>query len=235
MGREQFTFYRSFWDALKELPKKDQLPFVMAICSYAFDEESKPLTGAASASFLLVKPILDKASKKAANGKQGGSKPKASRKQIASKKEGEEEIEKEGEIELEVESECYPPTPLPPTGEAASVLADYLNRINPTASQTSLDELRGYAEVLGEAVCKRAFDIALDNKATNWPYIRAILRDKQSNGVRCLADWNNLEERRKGGKRSSGSAAPSRHKAAPGENVARMREYLEKGRKSDEK
>lgn len=62
MEREQFTFYRSFWEAMKALPKKDQLPFVMAVCSYALDGESKPLTGAPYASFLLVKPVLDKAS-----------------------------------------------------------------------------------------------------------------------------------------------------------------------------
>lgn len=116
MEREQFTFYRSFWEALKALPKKDQLPFVMAVCSYALDGESKPISGAPYASFLLVKPILDKASKKAANGKQGGSKPKANGKQTGSKPnqteshiEGEEEIE--GEREMEGDN---PPTPLAP-------------------------------------------------------------------------------------------------------------------------
>lgn len=76
---------------------------------------------------------------------------------------------------------------------AASVLADYLNRINPSASPMSLDELRGFAEVMGPDVCKRAFDIALDSKKTSWPYIRAILQDKQRRGVRCLADWAALD------------------------------------------
>lgn len=197
MKRDQFTFYRSFWEALKALPKKDQLPFVMAVCAYAFEEESKPLTGSASAAFLLVRPILDKASKKAVNGKLGGSKPKANGKQTGIKKEGEGEIEieKEGEVE----NECYSPTPLPPTEKAtavSAVLADYLDRINPSASPNSLDILRGYAEELGEAVCKRAFDIALDSKKTTWPYIRAILRDKQSRGIKCLADWDALDSKR---------------------------------------
>lgn len=120
MERDQFTFYRSFWEALKALPKKDQLPFVMAVCSYALDGESKPLSGAPYASFLLVKPILDKASKKAANGKQGGSKQKANCKQNVSKPEQTEihiegEEEKEGEIEREEEKEedISPPTPSP--------------------------------------------------------------------------------------------------------------------------
>ncbi len=75
-----------------------------------------------------------------------------------------------------------------------AVLADYLDRINASASPASLDELRGYAEELGESVCKRAFDIALDNKKATWNYIRAILRDKQAKGVRSLADWDALEK-----------------------------------------
>ena len=49
-------------------------------------------------------------------------------------------------------------------------------------------------------MCKRAFDIALDSKKATWPYIRAILRDKQARGVRCLADWDALEERRQPGR-----------------------------------
>ena len=48
-----------------------------------------------------------------------------------------------------------------------------------------------------------AFDIALDSKAATWPYIRKILQDKQSRGVRCLADWDALEKKRESGKNSS--------------------------------
>ena len=49
----------------------------------------------------------------------------------------------------------------------------------------------------------RAFDIALDSKKTTWPYIRAILQDKQMRGVRCLADWDALEKKRESGRKSS--------------------------------
>lgn len=119
MERDQFTFYRSFWEALKVLPKKDRLPFVTAICTYVFEGESKSLTGQASASFLLVKPILDKASKKAANGKRGGSKPKANLKQTESNIEGEIEVEGEVEREEENENDSYiPPTPSATEGAA---------------------------------------------------------------------------------------------------------------------
>ena len=164
--------------------------------------------------------------------KQTGSKAEANRKQTAStneakgedatkteqtagadggnkkEEENEGEKEKEEENEVEDEDECLlggaPPTVnVPPHDHVAAVLADYLNRINATASPTSLEELKSFAEDLGEAVCKRAFDIALDNKKTTWPYIKAILRDKAANGVKCLADWDALEQARENQKGSA--------------------------------
>ena len=195
MEREQFTFYRSFWEALKALPKKDQLPFVMAVCSYTFGEENKSLTGQASAAFLLVKPILDKANKKAANGKLGGSKRKANGKQTASNIEGEKEIEGEEEIEVDVEDEYIG------AGDGndpalAAVMKAYMNRIDPTPSPTSMDELKGYVALMGPEVCIRAIDAALDAKAATWNYVRRVLMNKASQGVRCIADWDALEAKR---------------------------------------
>lgn len=111
--RGQFTFYRSYWDAIEELPAKSQLPILKAIIRYAlFGEEPTSLSSVCRAVFLLVKPTLDSSRKKAANGKQGGKSSKANRKQNeskpqapsehpASEKEEEEEIEREIEIEGE--------------------------------------------------------------------------------------------------------------------------------------
>ena len=108
-NRSQFTFYRSFWEAVQSLPKKDRLPVLEAIISYALDGVAPSgLTQSQSAFFLLVKPNLDASRKKAANGKQGGSKPKANGKQSASKKENEyeKEVEIEKENEIEIEYKC---------------------------------------------------------------------------------------------------------------------------------
>lgn len=116
MNRNQFTFYRSFYDAVKVLPKKEQTAVILAICAYALDNEEPNLTGTAAAIFTLVRPTLDSSRKKAESGKRGGetkhdeSKPEAKPKQSAREKEGENE--KEGEIEKE--NECY--TPKPPRG-----------------------------------------------------------------------------------------------------------------------
>lgn len=202
MKRDQFTFYRSYYEALKHLPKRDRADVLMAVIGYALDEEIPKLSGVPLSVFTLIRPTLDSGRNKAKNrlNKQKTSQEQTGTKQEQNGKEGESEREVEKELEREVESECegendssLPTTPLPRSGPVAEVISDYLDRINPSASSASLDELRGYAEAMGAAVCKRAFDIALDSKKANWPYIRAILRDKQARGVRCLADWDALE------------------------------------------
>ena len=104
--RKQFTFYRSFWESVQVLPKKDRLPILEAIISYALDGgEPKGLSQSQSAFFMLVKPNLDASRKKANSGKQGGSKRQANSKQTESKKENEVEKENENEIEVEIEKE----------------------------------------------------------------------------------------------------------------------------------
>lgn len=204
MKRDQFTFYRSYYEALKHLPKRDRADVLVAVIGYALDEEIPKLSGVPLSVFTLIRPTLDSGRNKAKNrlNKQKTSQEQTGTKQEQNGKEGESEREVEKELEREVESECegegendssLPTTPLPRSGPVAEVISDYLDRINPSASSASLDELRGYAEAMGAAVCKRAFDIALDSKKANWPYIRAILRDKQARGVRCLADWDALE------------------------------------------
>ena len=96
MERGQFTFYRSFYEAIKELGADEQAAAYNAICAYALDGIEPEITGAAKAVFLLAKPNLDNARRKAENGKRGGeseandkqteSKPEANDKQTESKK-----------------------------------------------------------------------------------------------------------------------------------------------------
>lgn len=106
MGRKQFTFYRSYYDAVVELPKKDQVAVILAICGYALDETEPELTGTAKAVFSLIRPNLDASRRKAESGKCGGnakqtrSKLEANRKQAGSEKEN----------EIEKENECYKKT-----------------------------------------------------------------------------------------------------------------------------
>ena len=124
--RKQFTFYKSYYDAISELPKKDQANLILAVCAYALYEiEPKGLSIAASTAFKLIKPTLDAGRRKAENGsmkgksseKQSGSKaeaneskteakkskPKANAKQGETESKKEREYKKEYEVELEVD------------------------------------------------------------------------------------------------------------------------------------
>ena len=85
--------------------------------------------------------------------------------------------------------------PNPNTTRTAAVVSAYLDRINPSASQSSIEELTAFADEMGQEVCLRAMDIALDNKKATWSYIRGILRNWQALGVKCLADIERLDKK----------------------------------------
>ena len=86
MARDSFIFYRSFYEAISELPKENQADSYNAIMRYALDQEEIELTGISKAIFSLVKPQLDANYKKYENGKQKKSKTEAKQKQTKSKK-----------------------------------------------------------------------------------------------------------------------------------------------------
>ena len=140
--RNQFTFYRSYYDAIQELSKKDQSALILAVCAYAIYETlPKGLSSAASTAFKLIQPTLDSGRRKAENGSIGGaskpqanekqtaSKPQANEKQTASKKEIEVEVEFEGEFEEDAEDDSEGETPAETTTTTA---ANQLKRIGGT-------------------------------------------------------------------------------------------------------
>ena len=101
--RNGFIFYRSFYEAIKELPAENQNELFLAICSYSFDFLEPELTGLSKTIFTLIKPQLDANNRRFENGskaknKQNESKTEAKNKQNESKtetKEKEKEKEKD--------------------------------------------------------------------------------------------------------------------------------------------
>jgi hypothetical protein len=74
--RDSIVFYRSFYEAIKEIPLEEQGVVYNAIYGYALDGIEPELNGIAKAIFLLVKPQIDANNNRYENGKKGG-KPKA--------------------------------------------------------------------------------------------------------------------------------------------------------------
>lgn len=71
--RDQFTFYRSYYDALADLPDRDFKATVLAVCAYALDHQEPELKGVRSTVFKLIRPVLDSGRRKAENRRKKGS------------------------------------------------------------------------------------------------------------------------------------------------------------------
>ena len=251
MERSQFTFYVSFYKAAGLLRKKtERCQLYDTICAFALDGEepvAERLAPAVALAWELIRPNLEAGRRKASSGKKGGesggeksqanqkqtpSKEQATSKQSPSKKENETENknEKEKEFKTEGEDEC----------QGQDAVEVFCRRVNPRPSPRCREELREFESVLGREVCLRAMDEALDEGKTGWAYIRGILRSKQEQGVRSLADWDRLEQARRAEKAGGGRPVPSnRIGTVPGvvnrapdpkalEDMERMRRYMER-------
>lgn len=157
MERKQFTWYRSYYDALKEIPAEEFRDIVLAVCSYALDGEEPELSGVARAIFTLIRPTLEVGRSKAENrsraeqtvlsAEQTGNRPEQTknkpeqtqnkRKQTDNKPE-QTRKEKEKEKESENDSYCSPPPPsgpkrfVPPTlAEVQSYVAERQSPVDP--------------------------------------------------------------------------------------------------------
>ena len=184
MARNQFTVYRSFWEAAKELEKEQRRDFLEAVLAYVFDREKPTLTGPAASSFILVKPILDKGEKLAKNGAkgkgiakgEGKSKAKADGKQTQSKsKANGKQMQSEKEGEKEIENDSSPPF-IPPEGghgfgaELNAALADWLRykaergqKYKPTGLMALVEEVRRHAQEHGETAVAAVLRLCMAN------------------------------------------------------------------------
>ena len=72
MQVEKFTFFGSFYEAMKMLPENQRSEFVMGILEYAFEGIEPSFEGGLAAMFALAKPNIDSSVKGVRNGGKGG-------------------------------------------------------------------------------------------------------------------------------------------------------------------
>lgn len=106
-SRKQFTFYRSFWDAVKNLPDDERLMILDSIIRYAlFAHRPQELPSYLESIFVLIQPTLDTARRKADAFKGNPENKSEGRKnEKAPDKETEKEKKKETETETEKKKE----------------------------------------------------------------------------------------------------------------------------------
>ena len=75
-SRESIVFYRSFYEAIKDLPAEEFKKCACAMLGYGLDGEEPEVDGVAKSVFVMAKPQIDKNSQRYANGKNGGRKTK---------------------------------------------------------------------------------------------------------------------------------------------------------------
>lgn len=112
----------------------------------------------------------------------------------------------------------------------AAVMTAFMNKINPTPSPTCIEELKAFAGQMGSECCIRAMDIALDAKKANWPYIRGVLRAKLQQGVKCIADWDEIEAKRE----AKETPVPTEDAPTGAQEIEEMRRFLASMRSGEE-
>ena len=70
-SRESFVFYRSFFEALQNVPKKNRADVYEAVFAYVFEASEPSLSGVSRALWELMRPQLDSSMKRYENAKKG--------------------------------------------------------------------------------------------------------------------------------------------------------------------
>jgi DnaD and phage-associated domain len=148
-------------------------------------------------------------------GSQGG-RPKANENQIPKQTESKRQSKSKANPEIEVDivndpviededesSGGYAET-TDARAELSRVMTLYMDKIVPMPSPMSIDLLKSYTEDLGADVVCRAIEIAIDENARKWSYIRAILQNWTQEGVRSLDDVERLQAQRIASKNRAG-------------------------------
>lgn len=168
MKRDQFTFYRSYYEAIKVLPQKEQIQVLLSLCAYALDETEPSLSGVSLSVFTLMRPTVDRGRKKAenrlnkteSNAGQEQNKPKTNEEQNRNEGEKEKEREVEREVEREEEKErekeCeytpyIPPLPAEETNAEQDDGFDAFWAAYPVKSGIIEQAYREYLQALREA------------------------------------------------------------------------------------
>jgi hypothetical protein len=213
--RKQFTFYRSFYEALSIIQDKAERADAMdAICRYALDgvpPELSQLSESGRIAMVLIRPVLDTAARRAESGKKGGlaspsgageqakGKQKASKgKQGPREGEKENENEKENELEIEIENE------LETEAEGDTPRRGAVSPCETTELPT-LEEVRAYCAQRGKGVDpEQWFDYYASN---GWMVGKNPMRDWKA----AVRNWERTEYR--------GRREPPKYAPAPGRTL----------------
>ena len=202
MARDSFIFYRSFYEAISELPKENQADSYNAIMRYALDQEEIELTGISKAIFSLVKPQLDANYKKYENGKQKKSKTEAKQKQTKSKKvtNVNENVNENDNVNVnendnvnvndndKVSDSCV---------DGLQKIIDFYNENIGLITPYGVEVLEDYSKDMPTDLIIYAMQISVEANKRTIKYIKAILNNWQKAGIRTLVQAKDENHKKK--------------------------------------
>lgn len=171
--RKQFTFYVSFYETVIQFTRSaDREKFLMAIIEYAlFEKEPEKLQEGCRAAFMSIKPILDKARKRAEAGRAGGS-SSASKQQANDKQTEASDNQPQANRKLERDRERERDRDrVREEGETASILLEKLWQEYPAHRRGSLQNLTDTAAMLSlgnDDVVKATENLATWKNSRDW-------------------------------------------------------------------
>lgn len=183
MARDSFIFYRSFYEAISELPKENQADTYDAIMQYALNQKEIELTGISKAIFSLVKPQLDANYKKYENGKQKKSKKEAKVKQNESK--AETNVNDNENVNVNVnDNDNVGDSCVDGLQEVIDFYSNNIGFLNPYG----LKILESYVEDMSSELVIYAMQIAVENNKKTISYIKAILNNWSKANIKTLEE-----------------------------------------------
>ena len=187
MARDSFIFYRSFYEAISELPKENQADTYDAIMQYALNQEEVELTGVSKAIFSLVKPQLDANYKKYENGKQKKSKAEAKQKQTKSKvgtNVNENVNDNENVNVNDNDNDNVGDSCVDGLQKVTKFYEQNINLLTPYTAKI----LEDFTEELGQDLVIYAMQIAVENNKKTISYIKAILNNWSKANIKTLEE-----------------------------------------------
>ena len=198
--RDSVLFYRSFYDALKNIPCDERLKVYDAIMEYGMYDIEPELTGVALAIFLLAKPQIDANNKRYKNGctakqKQTVSKIEANCKQDISEAEANG---KQDRSEAEAKEK-----------EKEKVKVNEKEKVNKIFKPPTVEDVRSYCVERGNSVDPQSFVDFYEskgwmigkNKMKDWKaavrtWERSETKTRLGETAKLTKDNNNFERRR---------------------------------------
>lgn len=185
--RDSVLFYRSFYDALKNIPPDDRLKVYDAIMEYGMYDRDPDLDGVALAIFLLAKPQIDANNKRYENGckakkKQTVSETESNTKQDPSECEAKEKEKEKEKVKVKDNNKIFKP----PTVD--DVRAYCTERGNNVDSQSFVDFYESKGWMIGKNKMK-------DWKAAVRTWERSETKTRQGETAKLTRDHNNFERR----------------------------------------